>query len=175
MSSNLAPAQGAGGSTFEITLKEVEVVAIDGVPDFEEKRLNFEAIVFEAKVILIVDDIDFNRELLKGYLEDYDFILQEAENGLEALEKVKASRPDLILMDMKMPIMTGYEASMHLKKDENLKGIPIIAITASAMKSEEEKLSSLCDAFVKKPISRKDLIFSIWTSPSKKWKPLHKI
>ncbi|CAN2040351.1 hypothetical protein GMMP15_1700001 [Candidatus Magnetomoraceae bacterium gMMP-15] len=117
--------------------------------------------MFEKSTILIIDDIDFNRELIKGFLEDYDFSLPEAEDGQEAIEKIKQHKPDLIMLDMKMPVMDGYEVANILNKDEQLKDIPIIAVTASAMKRNEEIISKLCDAYLKKPISKTDLILEI--------------
>ncbi|CAN2041504.1 hypothetical protein GMMP15_40002 [Candidatus Magnetomoraceae bacterium gMMP-15] len=117
--------------------------------------------MFEKSTILIVDDIDFNRELIKGFLEDYDFSLLEAEDGQEAIEKIKQNKPDLILLDIKMPKIDGYEVADILNNDKQLKNIPTIAVTASAMKKNEEIISKLCDAYLKKPVSKTDLILKI--------------
>ncbi|CAN2046915.1 hypothetical protein GMMP1_360063 [Candidatus Magnetomoraceae bacterium gMMP-1] len=149
------------GSIFNIILENVEVASVEALKSRQEKYIDFDSIVFEKSTILIIDDIDFNRELIKGFLEDYDFSLPEAEDGQEAIEKIKQHKPDLIMLDMKMPVMDGYEVANILNKDEQLKDIPIIVVTASAMKRNEEIISKFCDAYLKKPISKTDLILEI--------------
>lgn len=149
------------GSSFNILLKDVEVVSSNDAPPSEEKHIDFDSIEFEKSSILIADDIDFNRELLIQFLEDYDFDIFEAENGREAIEKAKIDHPDLILMDMKMPEMNGYEAIDILKKDNQLKDIPIVAVTASAMKEDTDLIKEYCNAYIKKPISKTDLILTL--------------
>ncbi len=145
------------GSAFEICIKDVEIGITDALFP-KEKQIECDSVEFGQNKILITDDIEYNRELIKGFLEDYKFILQEAENGAEAIEKVRNFHPDLILLDMKMPEMNGYEAASILKNDDNLKQIPIIAVTASAMKKDEEIIKKLCDSYLRKPISKADLI-----------------
>ena len=98
----------------------------------------------------MVDDIHFNREIVEGFLEEYGFVFLEAENGEEAIEKARQHRPQLVLMDMKMPVMNGYEATTLMKSEEGIREIPIIAVTASAMKEDETVLRKLCDAYLKK-------------------------
>jgi len=113
---------------------------------------------FAPATILLAEDIHLNRELIKGYLEDFEFKVLEAVNGEEAVRIARDERPDLILMDIKMPLLDGIEASRLLKDDPDTRSIPIVAVTASTMKSEEEKIGELCDAFLRKPISREDLL-----------------
>ncbi|MBU3915466.1 response regulator [bacterium] len=146
------------GSVFRVELKDVEI-AVGGKPEKENNALfNPDTIAFDPARILIVDDIDYNRELLTQYLKNWSFIIEEAVNGKEMLEKAHLSRPDLILLDMKMPIMDGYQAAEILKQDENLKDIPVIAITASALTTDEERIRGLCASYLRKPVSRSDLI-----------------
>jgi len=149
------------GSTFKIILKNVEVASVATQDSKDIKLMDFSSIIFEKSIVLIVDDIDFNRELLKGFLEDFDLVMIEAENGLEAVEKAKQHHPQLILLDMKMPVMDGYETAAVLQDDETLNKIPVIAVTASAMKKDEEIISDLCDSYLKKPLNKTELIFEI--------------
>jgi len=149
------------GTLFNIIIKEVEVASADALTAGREKETDFDSIVFEQSTILIADDIGYNRELLTVFFEGYDLTLLEAENGREAIEKVREHHPDLILLDMKMPEMDGYEAATVLKKEDDLKEIPVIALTASAMKQDEEIVKNLCDAYLRKPVSRADLISEV--------------
>lgn len=149
------------GSSFNIILKDVEVSSVNADSIDDESDLDFDAIKFEKSTILIADDIDFNRELIKSFIGMYDFILPEVENGKEVLETAKTYQPDLILLDMKMPVMDGYETSRILKEDDVLKKIPVIAVTASALKGDEEIISKICDEYLKKPVSKADLIGKI--------------
>ncbi|MCP4132399.1 MAG: response regulator [bacterium] len=157
----IARSNAGNGSTFEIIIKDVEVSPVTALLNQREKEIDFKSIRFEESIILVADDIDFNRELVKTYFKDYTFTIMEAENGLETIEKAKKYHPHLILLDMKMPEMDGYEAAAILKHDEKLKKIPLIALTASAMQQDEEIIKNLCDSYLKKPVSKTDLIAEI--------------
>jgi len=104
------------------------------------------------KKILIVDDTEFNRDLVVQLLEDdYDIVV--AENGEEALQQTEIERPDLILMDLGMPVMDGWEATRRLKANDTLKSIPVIAVTSHAMVGDEvEARRAGCDDYLPKPI-----------------------
>ncbi len=149
------------GSSFNIALKGVEVISPKDVPSSEEKWIDFDSIKFEKATLLIADDIEFNRDLLIQFIADYDFDILEAENGKQVINKAKKYHPDLILMDIKMPEMSGYEAIDILHKDNQLKDIPIIAVTASAMKEDEDLMKELCKGYLRKPISKTDLILKL--------------
>jgi CheY-like chemotaxis protein len=113
------------------------------------------------KKILIVDDTDFNRDLVVQLLED-DFETVIAENGEEALQKTESERPDLILMDLGMPVMDGWEATRLLKANDNLKHIPIIAVTSHAMVGDEiDARKAGCDDYLPKPIDEDLLLRKI--------------
>jgi len=113
------------------------------------------------KKILIVDDTDFNRDLVVQLLED-DFDTVIAENGEEALQKTEIERPDLILMDLGMPVMDGWEATRILKANDNLKHIPIIAVTSHAMVGDEiDARKAGCDDYLPKPIDEDLLLRKI--------------
>lgn len=104
------------------------------------------------KTILIVEDVELNRELLVQLLED-DYRLVLAEDGQAALQKAREARPDLILMDLSLPRMDGWEATRRLKADLNLSKIPVIMLSAHAMRGDEERArASGCDDFLTKPI-----------------------
>ncbi len=104
------------------------------------------------KTILIVEDIELNRELLAQLLEE-DHRLVFAEDGVAALERAAETRPDLILMDLSLPRMDGWEATRRLKADPTMAGIPVIVLSARAMNGDEERArASGCDDFLTKPI-----------------------
>lgn len=105
-----------------------------------------------------MDDIETNRNLIKEYLLSFDFHILEAANGREAVELAQQNTPDLILMDMKMPVMNGYEATQQIKKNPKTQTIPVIALTASAMKGAEEEFTKVCDAYLRKPIAQTQLL-----------------
>jgi CheY-like chemotaxis protein len=115
----------------------------------------------EKKKILVVDDTELNRDLVVQLLEDeYDIII--AENGEEAVQKTDAERPDLILMDLGMPVMDGWEATKRLKANDALKHIPVIAVTSHAMVGDEiEARKAGCDDYLPKPIDEDLLIKKI--------------
>ena len=116
-------------------------------------------ITFDKAKVLIVDDVESNRILLKEICEDYGFEIYEAENGEESIARAKLYVPDVILMDIRMPVMDGYEAITHLKKDPNLKRIPVIAVTASVMSRESDKLKEYkFDGYLRKPILRNEIV-----------------
>lgn len=108
--------------------------------------------------VLVVEDNRDNRELVVKILECNGYEAIEAVNGQEAIEKAKAENPSLILMDMYLPIMDGYEATKRIKIDGDLKDIPVIALTAHAMKGDMEKaLAAGCDDYITKPIDVRKL------------------
>jgi CheY-like chemotaxis protein len=113
------------------------------------------------KTVLVVDDTEFNRDLVVQLLEgDYDVIV--AENGAEALEKTEREMPDLILMDLGMPVMDGWEATRRLKANDHLRHIPVIAVTSHAMVGDEvEARKAGCDDYLPKPIDEDLLLKKI--------------
>jgi CheY-like chemotaxis protein len=102
--------------------------------------------------------VALNRALLTGYFEGTGHKLITATNGLEVLELAEKHRPDVILMDMRMPDMDGYEATKRLKASAALKRITVIAVTASSFREEEAKARKVCDGFIRKPFNRSELI-----------------
>src|SRR5436305_2047140 len=104
------------------------------------------------KKILIVEDIEMNRELLMRLLED-DYELLTAQDGESGVAAALRERPDLILMDLSLPVMDGWEATRQVKADSATNGTPVIALTAHAMRGDEEKARLAgCDDYLTKPI-----------------------
>lgn len=110
------------------------------------------------KKILIVEDVEFNRDLLTQLLEE-EFEVIAATDGQAGIEAAERERPDLILMDLSLPVIDGWEATRRLKAHPELKATPIIALTAHAMRGDEAKARvSGCDDFLTKPIDE-DLLY----------------
>jgi two-component system, cell cycle response regulator DivK len=104
------------------------------------------------KKILIVEDVEFNRDLLVQLLED-DYELLTAADGAAGIELAEREYPDLILMDLSLPVIDGWEATRRIKADTVLRRIPIIALTAHAMKGDAEKARECgCDDYLSKPL-----------------------
>ena len=115
-----------------------------------------------TKRILVVEDQEDNRQILRDLLANAGYEMIEAEDGEQALEQVAKHQPDLILMDIQLPLMDGYEATRRIKADPNSKGIPIIVVTSYALSGDEEKARAAgCDAYVAKPYSPRALLAQI--------------
>ncbi len=115
-----------------------------------------------GKTILIVEDNDLNLKLFRDLLGANGYITIETKEGLEAITIAKTMRPDLILMDIQLPEISGLEVTRRIKADKDISGIPIIAVTAFAMKNDEEKiLRAGCEAYISKPISITDFLATI--------------
>lgn len=151
-----APGQ---GSTFEISMILENSEAIAHAPHFavapqEGQQAKVE--VLEGKKILVVDDVSDNRLLIDRYLKHSGSEIIEASSGAEALSMISEKKPDIVLMDIQMPMMDGYEATGRAR--DNGYGGPIIALTAHAMKEEAKKcLDAGCDEVMTKPVRRKEL------------------
>lgn len=149
------------GSSFNIVLKNIAITSIDEISK-KAKDVFLDKIVFRKQKILIVDDIESNRILLRESLKPHGLQTIEAVNGRQSIDMAREYSPDLILMDLRMPVMDGYAAIKILKADSVLKDIPIIILTASAMKEEEEKIKKLnCEGYLRKPIKKNELLREI--------------
>jgi two-component system cell cycle response regulator DivK len=115
-----------------------------------------------TKRILVVEDQPDNRQIIRDMLAPTEYEITEAEDGQQALEAIAKQRPDLILMDIQLPIMDGYEATRRIKGDASLCAIPIIAVTSYALSGEEKKARAAgCDDYVPKPFSPRQLLAKI--------------
>lgn len=114
------------------------------------------------KRILIVEDTEDNRQILRDLLTNAGFDIIEAHDGEAAVEAAFEFRPDLILMDIQLPIMNGYEAIRRIKADTTLQLIPIIAVTSYALSEDKEKARAAgCDGYVAKPFSPRQLLATV--------------
>jgi len=114
------------------------------------------------KRILVVEDQEDNRRILRDMLGNAGYELIEAESGEEALTAVEAQRPDLILMDIQLPVMDGYEAARRIKSNPDMNAVPIIAMTAYALAGDEAKaLAAGCNGYVTKPFSPRALLAKV--------------
>jgi two-component system cell cycle response regulator DivK len=108
----------------------------------------------KTKTVLIVEDNELNMKLFHDLLDAHGYKTIQTRDGLEALDLARKHRPDLILMDIQLPEVSGLEVTKWLKEDDTLKAIPVIAVTAFAMKGDEEKIrEGGCEAYISKPIS----------------------
>ncbi len=106
------------------------------------------------KKVMIVEDNELNMKLFRDLIEASGYETVRTRNGLEALDLARAHRPDLILMDIQLPEVSGLEVTKWLKEDDELHAIPVIAVTAFAMKGDEERIrQGGCEAYISKPIS----------------------
>jgi two-component system cell cycle response regulator DivK len=115
-----------------------------------------------SKRILVVEDQADNRRILRDLFVNAGYELIEAESGEEALTAVTTGRPDLILMDIQLPVMDGYEATRRIRLNPELKSIPIIAVTSYALAGDEAKaLAAGCTAYITKPFSPRSLLAKV--------------
>ena len=115
-----------------------------------------------AKTILIVEDNELNMKLFRDLLEAQGYQILQTRDGMQALDMARRERPDLIVMDIQLPQVSGLEVTKWIKADDDLKHIPVVAVTAFAMKGDEEKIrEGGCEAYVAKPISVKSFLSTI--------------
>lgn len=147
------------GTEFIIDLK-MEVVSEESEKYFAENENNITTDCFRGKRVLIVEDNELNREIASELLKDEGFLIEEAANGVEAIDKVIHSRNgyfDLILMDIQMPVMDGYKATREIRrmKESALAGIPIVAMTANTFEEDKKKcFAAGMNGHIEKPINR---------------------
>jgi PAS domain S-box-containing protein len=144
------------GSTFTITLKDVKIA------ELSEKTLsegdNQNSLILEPCKILIVDDVEFNIRVLKRIIDSENVTFLEAKSGEEALDILLGEKPDIIFMDIRMPGMNGYDVTEMIRKNEKFKNTPVIAFTASTMSDETDRINDVFDAFLQKPVFKKDIM-----------------
>jgi len=109
--------------------------------------------------VLLIEDNELNRDMLKRRLERKEFIVSCAEDGQSGIDMAKNEMPDIILLDLSLPVIDGWNVARKLKADVNTKDIPIIALTAHAMKGDREKaLDAGCDDYDTKPVNLEALL-----------------
>jgi two-component system, cell cycle response regulator DivK len=116
----------------------------------------------QQPLVLVVDDFQDNREMYAEYLAFSGFRVIQAANGKEALDQAFANQPDIIIMDLSLPVMDGWEATRRLKADRRTKSIPVVALTGHAMQGHSKgAMEAGCDAFVAKPCLPDQLVAEI--------------
>ncbi|QTA83286.1 Two component system response regulator histidine kinase, GAF domain-containing [Desulfonema limicola] len=151
------------GSCFKVEFFDIKIAQEKDFKARQKVSLNSTNIEFEPANIMVVDDVRFNRMLIKIWLKNTGINIIEAESGDHALYILKSRqfmniRPDLILMDIRMPGRNGYEITKEIKSDNTLKSIPVLAFTALVMKDEEKKIKACFDGYLPKPVNKASLI-----------------
>jgi two-component system, cell cycle response regulator DivK len=115
-----------------------------------------------SKRILVVEDTEDNRQIIRDLLTSFDYELIEAVDGEEGVTMAQSHHPDLILMDIQLPVMDGYEATRRIRAIPELAGIPIVAVTSYALSGDEAKTREAgCDGYVAKPFSPRQLLAKV--------------
>lgn len=144
------------GSIFILKLNNLDIASLQAINAQNEQMMHYSAIDFEKAVILVADDVEQNRNLIKESFDNTAIEIIEAVNGQEAIEKVKTHPIDLILMDIRMPLLDGYSATRIIKESFD---IPIIALTASIMIEDLTKIKEQrFDGYLRKPVSKNELM-----------------
>jgi two-component system, sensor histidine kinase and response regulator len=149
------------GSTFRVDIPAVPLESDDYDDSHACRAVGAEA-QFAPATILIVEDQTSNRDVLRALFEAYPSLrILEASNGEEALALLQTVQPDLILMDIQMPVLNGYEATRVVKAHPQWRVIPVIAVTAYAMKDQREQFETLFDGYLSKPVVKREMIATL--------------
>ncbi|MFA5983390.1 MAG: ABC transporter substrate-binding protein [Methylococcaceae bacterium] len=152
----LVASQLGTGTTFTLQLLDVDVPSVFSENNISTPQAYTPAIEFLPSVILVVDDVSDNRDLLKESFKGTNLVVFEAENGLSAITLSKTEKIDLIIMDIRMPVMDGYQAAEQIK---SFLDVPIIALTASVMRDDYERVKSAnFDGYLRKPVLKAELV-----------------
>lgn len=149
------------GSTFTVNLRDVQVASADQFEHIREGDLDPNAVRFENATVLVADDILLERQVITGYLGTLGLTVVEAENGEEALEQMRRHQPDIVLMDIKMPILDGFSAAKRARGNDALKRISVVAVTGADIRESVEELSAVFDGILSKPLTRERLIHEL--------------
>lgn len=145
------------GSEFTVRIPGLDVVDAPSAASVTSRE-TLPDVVFEPATILVVDDIRSNRELIQGYLSEYGFTLLHASNGKQALDMMHQTRPDLVFMDVKMPVMDGIEAARHINENPDWSDVIVIALTASTYAKSENEMRTMVKDYLRKPVSKPHLV-----------------
>ena len=147
------------GTRFRVEIPVAIAVAAASAAEPEAETST--TVSFHPARVLLVEDMAYNREVVRELLRDQPLEIIEAENGEQALNSCREQAPDLVLMDMRMPVMDGYEASRRLKADPRLAGIPLVALTAAGADEGREDASQLWDSYLRKPVTTDGLLATL--------------
>lgn len=145
------------GSSFKVLLHNIEFLDLEE-QHAEEFNWSQTKVHFQHPTLLVVDDVTQNVQLVRTYLAEHDILLLEANNGREGIALAKEYRPDLILMDLRMPVLDGYDTTSALRELPETKHIPVVAFTASILKQDEESVRKYFDGFLRKPVHKSQLL-----------------
>jgi PAS domain S-box-containing protein len=144
------------GSRFEIVLPDIS--RAQKQETFLDYQMNEEReVVFGRSTILVVDDLQYNIDMVKKLIDSEQVQFAEAQNAEKALEIIKINLPDVVLMDLKLPDMSGYEATALIKSDKRSKKVPVLAFAPSSAADVETQAKTLFDGFIRKPVNRSEL------------------
>jgi len=146
------------GSVFSFSIYNVEISCEQGHEGTDSESRYPSGLKFMNPILLLTEDMLSNRQVIKSYLETLNITIVEAENGEECLRAIQIQRPDVILMDMQMPVMDGYTAINIIKSNDSFRNIPLIAFSASGMKDQKDKMRLIADDFLIKPIYKEVLV-----------------
>ncbi len=149
------------GATFKVHLKNVQIPSRVNLQKFYKGEKNIPEIEFNSPQVLIVDDVESNIIILRKKLVELGCVVVSAINGKDALEKVEHNKPDLIIMDIQMPVLNGYDATKILRKEKRFNKIPVIALTALALNEQREEFSKVFDDYLIKPLEYRSFIQSL--------------
>ncbi|MCD4772380.1 MAG: tetratricopeptide repeat protein [Bacteroidales bacterium] len=146
------------GSKFDVIIKDVSISSV--LPEkYTKQEIDYNNIIFDKAKVLVADDVKTNRNIIKEVFDKTKIKIIEAVNGKEAIEKTKSEHPDLILMDIRMPLIDGFEAMKTIKNIKEFNNLPIIALTATAMKSDKFEIRKKgFDGILIKPVKLTDII-----------------
>jgi PAS domain S-box-containing protein len=156
---NLESEVGAG-SRFEVYLPGVKIAALE-IDEAAQNAIRAGKYTFTDARVLLVEDIETNRQVVRFFLNKHNIHVEEAQDGLQALDILEDFRPDIILMDLHMPNLDGYQALKRIRKQSEFSDIPVIALTASAVKERVDEIKRIFDGYMSKPITKKSLLNSI--------------
>lgn len=160
------------GSTFTITFNDVKIAEISekSIKAVENKY----NIILEPCKIMIVDDVEFNIRVLRRIIDSENVTFIEAASGEQALDILHSEKPDIIFMDIRMPGINGYDVTEIIKSEERHKNTPVIAFTASTMSEEIDRIDNVFDAFLQKPVFKKDVMIVLKKFLPYKYKSIEK-
>ncbi len=148
------------GSTFVVEIPDLVVADIAPLPTSDEpESVDFNRL--KPLTVLVVDDVSWNAEVAKGFLRKSHHVVHIASDGLEGVAAAKTLKPDVVLMDLRMPRMNGYEARDAIRTDPNLADVAIVAVTASSVSGEERTLRATFDGYIQKPYTPADLFSAL--------------
>lgn len=147
-----------GGTVFRLSIPDVPLATGARMQDGYPKPETFD---LSGTTIAVVDDVEYNRDLLSAYLEPCGAGTIHARDGAEALDLVRRVRPDLVLMDFRLPGIDGLQATRRLKRDPGIAGIPVIVVTASSLPDDEDRIRAVADGYLRKPVPRRVLVAEV--------------